>query len=389
MRILIINWQDITNPLGGGAEVHLHNIFSRVARLGHEVTLLCSGYPGAPATEMRDGLTIIRRGGRSTFNVTALLSYLREFRSQPFDVVVDDLNKIPFLTPLFVRKPLVGIAHHLFGASIYREVNAAVASYVYGMERLGLLVYRLSGMPFFVVSPSTQKEFEDLGFAASRLHLVHNCVDHVVHHAAPERRSATPVIGVVGRMKRYKCVDHVLQAMPAVLKAVPDARLLMVGDGDDRPRLQDLVHTLGINGAVTFTGYVSEGRKVELLQQMWFSVTTSSKEGWGLTVLEANACGTPVIAADVPGLRDAVKDGVTGVLVPFGDVPVLEKQMLALLGNGARRDQLTNGALAWAAEFNWDNAATKTIALLEDVVRTHNSKEEGKRKKEEGKRNMR
>jgi glycosyltransferase involved in cell wall biosynthesis len=379
MRILVINWQDITNPLGGGAEVHLHNIFSRVARLGHEVTLLCSGYPGAPATEMRDGLTIIRRGGRSTFNVTALLSYLREFRTQPFDVVVDDLNKIPFLTPLFVRKPLVGIAHHLFGTSIYRETNAAVASYVYGMERLGLLVYRLSGMPFFVVSPSTQKEFEDLGFAAARLHLVHNCVDHVVHHPAPERRSATPVIGVVGRMKRYKCVDHVLQALPAVLSAVPGTRLLVVGDGDDRPRLQELVHALGIDGAVTFTGYVSEERKVELLQQMWFSVTTSSKEGWGLTVLEANACGTPVIATDVPGLRDAVKDGETGVLVPFGDVPVLEKQMLALLNDAPRREQLTKGALAWAAEFNWDNAAAKTVALLDEVVQTQNRKEEGKR----------
>jgi glycosyltransferase involved in cell wall biosynthesis len=368
MRILVINWQDITNPLGGGAEVHLHSIFSRVARLGHDVTLLCSGYPGAPATEVLDGLTIVRRGGRSTFNVTALLSYLREFRQQPCDVVIDDLNKIPFLTPLFVRKPLVGIAHHLFGTSIYREVNPVIASYVYLMERLGLLVYRMSGMPFFVVSPSTQTEFEDLGFARSRLHLVHNCVDHVIHHPAPERRSATPVIGVVGRMKRYKYVDHVLQAMPAVLKERPDARLLIVGDGDDRPRLQELVHKLGINGAVTFTGYVSDAEKVAMLQTMWFSVATSSKEGWGLTVLEANACGTPVIATDVPGLRDAVKDGETGVLVPFGDVRKLEQEMLALLNDPARRENLTKGALAWAAEFNWDNAADKTIAVLAGMV---------------------
>ena len=368
MRILVINWQDITNPLGGGAEVHLHSIFSRVARLGHDVTLLCSGHPGAPATEVRDGLTIVRRGGRSTFNVTVLLSYLREFRTQPFDVVIDDLNKIPFLTPLFVRKPLVGIAHHLFGTSIYREVNPVVASYVYLMEQLGLLVYRLSGMPFFVVSPSTQKEFEDLGFAPSRLHLVHNCVDHVVHRPAPERRSATPVIGVVGRMKRYKCVDHVLQAMPALLKVRPDVRLLVVGDGDDRPRLHEQVQALGINGAVTFTGYVSDARKVELLQEMWFGVTTSSKEGWGLTVLEANACGTPVIATNVPGLRDAVKDGETGVLVPFGDIPSLEKEMVALLNDPTRRERLTTGALSWAAEFNWDTAAEKTIAVLEGLV---------------------
>jgi glycosyltransferase involved in cell wall biosynthesis len=370
MRILVINWQDITNPLGGGAEVHLHSIFSRVARLGHDVTLLCSAYPGAPRTEVRDGLKIVRRGGRSTFNVTALLAYLQEFRTQPFDIVIDDLNKIPFLTPLFVRKPLVGIAHHLFGASIYREVNTLVASYVFLMERLGLMVYRASGIPFFVVSPSTRQEFIDLGFAPDRLHLVHNCVDHVVHRPAPERRSKSPLIGVVGRMKRYKCVDHVLRALPVVQQKVPDVKLLIVGDGDDRPRLEGIVKERGLEKSVSFTGYVSDERKVELLQEMWFCVTTSSKEGWGLTVLEGNACGTPVIATDVPGLRDAVKDGETGILTPFGDIRALEEKMVGLLQDAALRERLTNGALAWAHEFNWDTAAEKTIAVLEQVLRS-------------------
>jgi glycosyltransferase involved in cell wall biosynthesis len=370
MRILVINWQDITNPLGGGAEVHLHNIFSRVARLGHDVTLLCSAYPGAPRNEVRDGLKIVRRGGRSTFNVTALLAYLQEFRTQPFDIVIDDLNKIPFLTPLFVRAPLVGIAHHLFGPSIYREVNPVAASYVYLMERLGLIIYRASGMPFFVVSPSTRQEFIDLGFAPERLQLVHNCVDHVVHRPAPERRSKSPLIGVVGRIKKYKCVDHVLQALPGVLTKVPEAKLLIVGDGDDRPRLEGIVKERGLEQNVTFTGYVSDERKVELLQEMWFCVATSSKEGWGLTVLEGNACGTPVIASDVPGLRDAVKDGETGILTPFGDIGALEEKMVGLLQDAALRERLTIGALAWSREFNWDNAASKTIAVLEDVLRS-------------------
>jgi glycosyltransferase involved in cell wall biosynthesis len=370
MRILVINWQDITNPLGGGAEVHLHNIFSRVARLGHDVTLLCSAWPGAPRNEVRNGLKIVRRGGRSTFNVTALLAYLRDFRTQPFDIVIDDLNKIPFLTPLFVRRPLVGIAHHLFGTSIYREVNPVVASYVYLMEQLGLMVYRASGIPFFVVSPSTRQEFIDLGFAPERLHLVHNCVDHVVHRPAPERRSKSPLIGVVGRMKRYKCVDHVLQALPGVLQKVPEVKLLIVGDGDDRPRLEGIVKARGLGRSVSFTGYVSDERKVELLQEMWFCVTTSSKEGWGLTVLEGNACGTPVIASDVPGLRDAVKEGETGILTPFGDIGVLQNTMVGLLQDAALRERLTIGALSWAREFNWDNAASKTIAILEEIIQS-------------------
>jgi glycosyltransferase involved in cell wall biosynthesis len=158
--------------------------------------------------------------------------------------------------------------------------------------------------------------------------------------------------------------------LPGVLAKVPDAKLLIVGDGDDRPRLEGIVKERGLGKSVTFTGYVSDERKVQLLQEMWFAVSTSSKEGWGLTVLEGNACGTPVIASDVPGLRDAVKHGETGILTPFGDIRALEGEMVGLLQDGVLRERLTKGALAWAAEFNWDTAAEKTIAVLEQVLRS-------------------
>ena len=365
MRILVLNWQDITNPLSGGAEVHLHNIFSRIARLGHEVTLFCSSYAGAPAEEVRDGMRIIRQGGRAVFNLHVPLVYLRRFRAEQYDVVIDDVNKIPFLTPLYVRQPLFGIIHHLFGRSIFLEANPAVASYVSGMEKLGVWLYRRSAMPFFVVSPSTGQELQERGFPPERLHLVHNCVDHSVHRPAADRRSSTPLIGVFGRLKKYKCVDQILRAMPRVKERMPGVRLVVVGDGDDRPRLEKMAHELGVQDAVGFTGFVAENVKVDFLQQMWFGVTMSSKEGWGLTVLEANACGTPMIAADVPGLRDAVKDDVTGILTPFGDTPALADTMVALLQDSGRRDRLSRGALAWAREFNWDTAAQKTLEALQ------------------------
>ena len=364
MRILVFNWQDTTNPLAGGAEVHLHNIFSRIARRGHDVTLFCSSYPGTASEETRDGIRIIRKGGRALFNVHVPLAYWRRFRREQFDVIVDDVNKIPFLTPLYVRRPLFGIMHHLFGRSIYLEANPIVATYVYVTERLGVWLYRLSGIPFFVVSPSTKDELMQHGFEESRLHLVHNCVDHTIHVPAPERRSPTPLIGIFGRLKKYKCVDQVLRALPTVLKQVPGARLVVVGDGDDRPRLERLTRELGLSQSVSFAGYVPEETKVEWLQKMWFGVTMSSKEGWGLTVLEANACGTPVIAADVPGLRDAVKDGVTGVLTPFGDIAALAAKMTALLQDEPRRTRLSGQAITWAGEFNWDHAAEKTLQAL-------------------------
>jgi glycosyltransferase involved in cell wall biosynthesis len=169
-------------------------------------------------------------------------------------------------------------------------------------------------------------------------------------------------------LKKYKSVDHLLQALPAVLRQVPDLKLLIVGEGDDRSRLEEIAGMLGVSKAVEFTGFVSEEKKVELLQTMWFKVTTSSKEGWGLTVLEANACGTPVLASNVPGLRDAVKNGETGLLYPYGNVEELGKSIVSLTRDQALRERLTNGALAWAAKFRWDTAAEQTLALLQERI---------------------
>ncbi len=368
MKILVVNWQDIRNPLGGGAEVHLHEVFSRIASRGHEVTVAASSFPGALQEERIDGLTVRRKGGRSLFNFQFLLWYLRELRRERFDVVVDDMNKIPFFTPLFVRKPLYGLAHHLFGTSIFREASFPVASYVFGMERLALALYRRSKLPFIVVSPSTREEFLERGFEPSAVQVVHLAVDHTSHRPDAAGRSGTPLIGYFGRLKRYKSIDHLLLALATVRRRIPAARLVIVGEGDDRKRLEQIARDLGMENAVDFTGFVSLEKKVELLQRVWFKVTTSSKEGWGLTVLEANACGTPVIASNVPGLRDAVIDGETGLLYPYGDTESLARQMLLLLEDPALRNRLTERAISWAGKFTWDEAAGKTLALLEARV---------------------
>ncbi len=364
MRILVINWQDITHPLAGGAEVHLHNIFSRIARRGHEVTLFCSSYRGARREEMLDGIRIIRTGGRQFFNFRVPPAYLLKFRRERYDVVVDDMNKIPFFTPLFVREPLIGIVHHLFGTSIFAEVNPLAGSYVYCMERLALFFYRLYHTPFFAVSPSTEQEMRERGFRGEDLTIVYNCVDHELHRPDLSRRSPTPLIGYFGRLKRYKGVDQFIRAVANIAEGRPGLRAVVVGEGDDRPRLKRLAAELGLTGIVTFAGFVSQQRKVELLQEMWLGVATSSKEGWGLTVLESNACGTPVIASDVPGLRDAVKDGETGLLYRHGDVEDLAGKIRKLLDDTALRAGLSANAVAWAGQFNWEDAATQTIEVL-------------------------
>jgi glycosyltransferase involved in cell wall biosynthesis len=364
MNILVFNWQDIANPLSGGAEVHLHEVFGRIAGTGNRVTLYCSSYPGAAAEEEQNGIRVIREGGRSTFNFLPPITYRQRFRDEGFDIVVDDMNKIPFFTPLYVQGPLVCVTHHLFGRSIFRETNPVIGGYVYSTERAALALFRSRRVPFIVGSPSTRDELVAHGCRIEDITVVPYAVDHAVHRPTGVPRESVPLVGYFGRLKRYKSVDHLLHAFSLVRAAIPRARLVIVGDGDDRPRLESVARNLGIGDFVEFAGFVPVEKKIELLQRMWCKAATSAKEGWGLTVLEANACGTPVVASNVPGLRDAVRDGETGLLYPYGDVSSLADAILRLLRDGPLRERLGRAARAWALEFTWERAAGTTLDLL-------------------------
>ncbi len=368
MNILIINWQDRKNPDAGGAEVHLHEIFSRVVRMGHSVTLYCSSFDGAPPEELVDGIRVVREGGRQLFNYHVPLRYMRSFRQERYDIVIDDMNKIPFFTPLFVRGPHMGLIHHLFDRSIFLETLFPIAVYVYLMERWAIALFRRTRTKMFAVSPSTKAELVANGLRAEDIALVHNCVDHATHTPGESERSAAPLIGYFGRLKRYKSVDHLLKAFAAVRKDVPGVKLLIVGEGDHRKDLEMLASSLGIAADVRFTGFVSEEEKVRLLRQVWFVVNTSSKEGWGLTVIEANACRTMVLASDVPGLRDAIQDGVTGLLYPYGDVGELTRSMVRLLSDTELRRRLSQAAYTWSLTFDWAKVAELTVSLLEEEI---------------------
>ncbi len=368
MRILIINWQDLKNPLAGGAEVHLHEVFSRIARRGHEVVLYCSMFPGAAAVEDMGGIKVCREGGRYLFNFRVPVAYFSRFRKEKFDIVIDDMNKIPFFSPLFVREPLYGVTHHLFGESVFREINPILAAYVYLMEKAAVWYYRRKGIPFIVGSPSTFRELTERRFPRERVQIVSYAVDHDVHRLTGIPKSPTPLIGSFGRLKKYKSIDHLIRALPPVVKEFPSIKVVIAGDGDDRSRLEQVAREVGVAAVVEFTGYLPEQRKVELLQQMWFTIATSAKEGWGLTVTEANACGTPAIASDVPGLRDIVRNNETGLLYPYGDIDRLSNTILALLRDTQLRERLTKNAIRWDTS-TWDAAADQTLELLKRRIK--------------------
>lgn len=363
MRLLVINWFDWTHPLWGGAEVYLREVFCRLAARGHQVTLLCSSYAGGRPDSVEEGVRILRRGWFWTFHLQVPWLYRRHLAAERWDCVFEYTNKVPMLTPLYVRAPLVAVAHHLFGATIFHASAPPVAAYAYLMERLLPLFYRRT--PWIAVSASTRADLIRRGIPRERIHIVPNGIDSTFFAppAPPHALAAGSTIAWIGRLRRYKRVDVLLRALPLVREQVPEATLEVAGEGPERARLEALAAKLGLGASARFLGGLSELEKRALLQRAAVLAQPSIKEGWGLTILEAGACGVPAVASDVAGLRESVRQGETGLLVPPGDPAALAGALVALLRDPARRRAMGAAARRWAQQFDWEAAASATERL--------------------------
>jgi glycosyltransferase involved in cell wall biosynthesis len=205
--------------------------------------------------------------------------------------------------------------------------------------------------------------------ARERIRVIHPGIDSTCYTpAAGLDRTPAPTFLYVGRLKRYKGVEVALRALAAVRQQLDDVTLDIAGSGDDRHRLEGMARRLGIADAVRFHGLVTESKKRELFQAAWANILPSPKEGWGLTVMEAAACGTPSLASDSPGLRDSVRDGLTGFLVPHGNAEALARRMLEFAEDRSLVTRLGAAARAHAKAWSWDDAAGATESHLEALV---------------------
>jgi glycosyltransferase involved in cell wall biosynthesis len=368
VRLLLINWQDRLNPQAGGAEIHLHEIFGRLAGQGFSVSLLASGWTGAPEREEVDGLDVHRTGARYTFGALAPGYYRRHLR-EGFDLVVEALNKVPVFAPLWSVPPVVLLVHHLFGTTAFREASLPLASLTWLLERPLGAVYR--GVPAEAISRSTRDDLVERGLRAEDVRVIYPGVDlDFFAPAAGPGRTPVPTFLYLGRLRRYKGVDLILQALARLRAEGVEARLAIGGRGEWEPRLRELAQGLGIAEAVDFLGFVSEERKRELFRSCWANVFPSPKEGWGITNVESAACGTPTIASDSPGLRESVVHERTGLLVPHGDVAALAAAMRRMATDPPLVERLGAEATRFAQTLSWDRAAAETAEHLRMVERT-------------------
>lgn len=369
MRVLAVNWLDRENPQAGGAELHFFEIFRRLVARGHEITLVASGWTGAPHETVLYGIRVRRYAGRHTFALAGRRAVRSTLAAEPYDVVVEDINKLPLYLPTVTSLPVYVVVPHLFGSTAFAGAPLPVAAIVWVAERPIPVVYRRAA--FHAISESTRDDLVRRGVPARSVQVIHPGVDTAwFTPGAPADRAPEPTFLYLGRLKRYKGIETALRAVQRVRGDVPDIRLEIAGQGDDRRRLEHLASELGLGQSVRFLGFVAEGEKRERLRRAWSFVFPSAKEGWGIANVEAAACGTPAIASDSPGLRESVRDGETGLLVRHGDPDALANAMRRIARDRDLVDAFGAAARRFAEGLSWDRAAEKTEAHLEHTLRS-------------------
>ena len=363
--VVVTNWRDRKHTLAGGAELVCERLAREFVERGHDVVLLTSAVAGEPRKEQVDGYWIVRRGGRWSVYLWVLLwmlLYRKYIRG-----VIDSQNGIPFFTPLVVqrRTPVLMLLHHVHQDQFHLYFPPAVAKLGQWVERFGAgLVYR--DRTIVAVSPSTRRGVRRrLGLKGDIVVIPPGSDAAVSSLPGIRGRSSTPRIVSVGRLVPHKGMQSVIEAIPSVMSELPEVELHVVGDGPERRSLEALVERLDLGERIVIHGALTTAERDQLMRTAWVSVNASAGEGWGISVIEANSLGIPVLAYRRPGLQDSIRDGETGWLIEEDQelgteiVRVLHEVRVesaaAAMGKRARQ---------WASQFTWDEMADQTLALL-------------------------
>ncbi|HEY1671083.1 MAG TPA: glycosyltransferase family 4 protein [Streptosporangiaceae bacterium] len=347
-RVLIVAWRDVASPQAGGSELLVDQLAAGLVARGDSVTLLCGG-PASP-----HAYDVVRSGGPYTQFLRAPLAYRR---LRDCDVVVEVCNGMPFLTPLWAGKPTVCMVNHVhtdLWPLRFRPPVSTVGQFL--EQRVMPRVHRRNLV--VTVSNSTAADLQALGVDRERIRMLNN---GVAPAGPPVPRSRRPLFLALGRLAEYKRIDLLLRLWERV-RPVVGGRLVIAGDGPERARLEALA-----GPDVLFTGRISERRKHQLLGSAWLLLHPALIEGWGIVVTEAALRGTPTVGFDVPGLRDSVDDGHTGVLARTEAAYASAWAALAL--DPARREQLGAAARHHAAQLRWSTAVRHFSAVLDEALR--------------------
>jgi len=368
MNVLVLHWRDIKNPSAGGSENVLHKILKEMVKLGFNVIMISSKFIGCKDQEIIDGIKIVRLGSKYSVYILAALYYIFYLRRK-VNLVLDSITGIPWFTPLYVKKSKIALIYHLGKketffielpnmAKIFGYILAVVALIA---ESLIPILYK--NVPFITFSEDTKNDLTHFGIPRKHIFVVQEGID-ISHYKPCDFKDNFPHIIYVGRLVKNKGVDILIKSLKLVVRIFPNVKLSIVGRGYFENNLRKLVKNLELEDNVVFHGYISESKKVKLLQRAHILVMPSLREGWATPVIEANACGTPAIGTNVRGVKSAIIDGVTGFLVPYGDIKELADKIIILLSKREFRQKIARNAIYWAKNFDQEIMIQKFINII-------------------------
>jgi len=364
-RIHVLAWRDLADIEAGGSEIHADRVARLWAEAGIRVTMRTSFSAGSPDVAARSGYRVIRRGGRYMVFPRAVLAELSGLHG-PRDGLVEIWNGMPFLSPVWCRGPQAAWVHQPHTELWDRVLPRGRAAVGRVFERdLAPWLYR--GTPVVTLSESVRSQLlRRFRFAPERVHVVPPGIDDRFRSGPGSRESVEPLLVAVGRLTASKQFDRVIRIVAQLRDRCP-ARLVVVGSGTERDRLLQLVSELDAGDWCELAGRVDDDVLCGLYRQAWALVSASASEGWGMTITEAAACGTPAVVSDIPGHADAVVDGETGHLAARdgGFIDALER----IIKDPAHRSRLGDGARARASSLTWGRTAHDTLAVLAGALR--------------------
>ncbi len=366
LRILILNWRDVTHPWSGGAENYMHEIAKHWIDYGFEVGWLTQRHSKSSRHDVIDGIRIHRVGGRLSLYARAAVYCIFRLRGQ-YDVVVDCENGIPFFSPLYTRLPTILLVHHVHQEIFRRQLPEPLRWIASSLEgKLMPWVYKKCRV--VAVSEETKSDLVDLGFEQNSVEVIKNGVHRPGQNDTPKNQ--VPTVFCMGRLKPQKSVDVLVRSVPYLVESLGSVQVDIIGQGPDLNRLEELAWTLGVAKFIRFHGYVSSEIRDNLAASAWVAACPSAFEGWGVVCMEASARGLPVVASNVAGLRESVRHNETGLLFDYGDEKALAGNIVELVQNEGLRTKMALAGLKWASLHTWEASAHEFAILLQKVVGT-------------------
>jgi glycosyltransferase involved in cell wall biosynthesis len=373
MQILILNWRDPKNPKSGGAECVTLKHAAGWAKAGHQVTWLASAYTGSLPEEKIQDVKIIRKWGAYTVYLYA--PYFWFLNHKKFDLIIDQVHGIPFFTPVYAKKPVIVFIHEVAG-EIWDKMFPFPVNYL--GKLLEIIYFKIySDYHFWTVSRSTAEELKEKGISENQITVIESAVENTplpVH-----KKSANPTYIFISRLVKMKGIEDVIKAFRIISQKQKNAVLWVVGSGNEKyiNILKQNVTVMGLNRRVIFWGFTADKQKFELLNKAHILLHASVKEGWGLVVKEAQSQGTPAVVYNVPGLRDSVASGETGIILERNTPAEMADQSVSLYNDRIKYQKMSGNCIKWALKNSWKDSIRASLDLINRIYkREHADKNE-------------